>query len=228
MLTKKQLSELKKLLIEQKENLDGVISEKENKVKSHYSLRDSVDELSTVDNHPADLATELYDREKDMALEVHTEDTVSQIEAALQRMEEGTYGVCAKCDEDIPFERLEAIPYTEYCVDHSVDKSIPTDRPIEEAVILPPVDNSFSGREANDTLQDNEDSFRLVAQYGSSDTPADFDGDYDNYNDIYKDLDGNETFSDLDDLHVSQTEMLGGQISQQYADEVSKHDYLDN
>ena len=227
MLTKNQLSELKKLLIEQKTSIDGVNSEEENKVKSHYSLRDSVDELSTVDNHPADLATELYEREKDMALEVHSEDTISQVDAALARMEDGTYGVCVECKEPIPFERLEAIPYTEYCVEHSVDKNIPMDRPVEEAVILPPVDNSFSGREADDSLQDDEDSFRLVAQYGSSDTPADFDGDYNDYNDIYTDEDGNKTGSDLDDLHVSPFESLEGQISQQYVDEARKQDYLD-
>ena len=227
MLSEKQLSKLKKLLIGQKRDLTGVISEKDEKVKSHYSLRDSVDALSTVDNHPAELATELYDREKDLALEVHSEDTISQVEAALERMEKGTYGVCATCKGEIPYDRLVAIPYTEYCIEHSVDKYIPSDRPVEEEVILPAVDNSFSGREANDSLQDDEDSFRLVAQYGNSDTPADFDGDYDHYNDLYKDENGNETYSDLDDLHVSQVDFLGGQISQAYADEARKHDYLD-
>ena len=226
-LTDKQLSKLKKLLTQQKKDLTGVISEKDEKVKSHYSLRDSVDELSTVDNHPADLATELYDREKDFALEVHSEDTISQVEAALERMKNGTYGVCATCKADIPYDRLVAIPYTEFCIEHSIDRNVPSDRPIEEDLIHPPVDNSFSGREANDKLQDDEDSFRLVAQYGSSDTPSDFEGDYDHYNDLYTDEDGNETYSDLDDLHVSEVDFLGGQISQQYADEARKYDYLD-
>lgn len=228
LLTDKQITTLKKLLLEQKAELTGVIEEKDQKIKSHYSLRDSVDELSTVDNHPADLGTELYDREKDMALAVHGETTFAQIDAALEKINKGTYGVCETCAESIPYERLEAIPFSAYCVEHSKDQTVASDRPIEESVILPPVDNSFSGRESNDSLQDNEDSFRLVAQYGNSDTPSDFQGDYEQYNDLYADVDGSENFSELDELHVSEFEVLNGQISQEYAAEASKTDYLED
>lgn len=227
MLTEKQLSKLKKTLIEQKRDLIGDTGERENEITVHDSLRDSTDELSTLDNHPADLGTELYDREKDMALKVHSEDMLSQVKAALERMENGTYGVCAKCHEAIPYDRLRAVPYTEFCIDDTEAKSIPTDRPVEEEILLPPVDNSFSGREANDELQDNEDSFQIVAQYGNSDTPADFEGDYDDYNDLYDDEEGNDMYSGLEVLHVSETESLNGQISQEYADEARKHDYLE-
>lgn len=227
MLSEKQLSKLKKMLIEQKEELKGIIDEKDDKLKSHYSLRDATDELSTLDNHPADLATELYDREKDMALEVHSEDIVSQIKAALERIEIGTYGFCAKCHEEIPYDRLRAIPYTEFCIEHTEARVLPNDRPIEEDIILPPVDNSFANREAGDELQDDEDSFQIVAQYGNSDTPADFEGDFDHYNDLYNDEDGNDMYSSLEVLHVSEEESLNGQISQAYADEARKNDYLD-
>lgn len=219
MLTDKQLATLKNMLMEQKTEL------MDNNDTLQGSLRDSTDELSTIDNHPADLATELYEREKDMALQVHHDDQLSEIDAALERMSEGTYGTCLTCHAEIPFERLEAIPSTAYCVEHSETKNIPSDRPIEEDMILPAVDNSFSGREANDTLQDDEDSFRLVAQYGSSDTPADFEGDIDSYNDLYKDKDSMP--SNLDDLHVSQVDFLEGQISKEYAENAARDDYLE-
>lgn len=215
------------MLIEQKQELIGVTEERENEVTSHYSIRDTTDELSTVDNHPADLATELYDREKDLALQVHSEDLLSQVKAALERMENGTYGVCAKCHEDIPYDRLRAIPYTAFCIEDTEARVIPTDRPVEEEILLPPVDNSFSGREANDELQDDEDSFQVVAQYGNSDTPSDFEGDFDNYNDLYNDKDGNDMYSALEVLHTSKDESLNGQISQEYADEARKYDYLE-
>lgn len=223
-LTEKQISKLKKMLIEQKVALSGVTKERENEVTSHDSLRDSVDELSTVDNHPADLATELYDREKDLALKVHSEDELSQVQAALERIENGSYGVCAKCSGDIPYDRLRAIPYTNFCIEHTEARAIPTDRPVEASELFPPIANSLSGIEVNDVLQDGENSFQVVTQYGSSDTPSDFEGDYD---DLYDGQTNIDSYSELEILHLSTEEMLSGQISQQYADEARKDDYLE-
>lgn len=219
MLSEKQLAILKKMLIEQKTNLTN------NNDTLQGSLREATDELSTIDNHPADLATELYEREKDMALQVHNEDQLAQVNMALERMELGTYGTCATCHTQIPYDRLKAIPYTAFCIKHTEEKYIPSDRPIEEDTLLPPVDNSFSNREANDTLQDNEDSFQIVAQYGNSDTPADFEGDFDKYNDLYNDKDS--MYSELDVLHVSDEDALHGQISRAYAEEAAKNDYVE-
>ncbi len=51
------------------------------------------------------------------------------------------------------------------------------DRPVEEQVILPAVDNSFSGRDDKDDIHDYEDTFQVVAKYGTSETPSDFEGD---------------------------------------------------
>ena len=220
MLNEKHLTTLKKMLIEQKMSLTN------SNDTLQGSLRDATDELSTIDNHPADLATELFEREKDIALQVHNEDQLSQVNEALKRMEQGTYGICKTCNSEIPYDRLRAIPYTAFCIEHTEAKSIPTDRPIEEDIILSPVDNSFSNRQANDVLQDNEDSFRIVAQYGNSDTPSDFEGDFDHYNDLYSDQDNN-MYAELDILHVSKKEALGGQISQAYAEEAAKNDYVD-
>ena len=179
-LTEKQIETLKEMLIEQRKAAE-VVTAKADGLLDKGSLRDSVDELSTIDNHPADLATELYEREKDIAIKAHEVDALEKVDAALEAIENGSYGVCAKCGVDIPFERLEAVPYTLFCIDHTDAKFVPTDRPVEEQVILPAVDNSFAGRDDKDDIHDYEDTFQIVAQYGTSETPSDFEGDFDDY-----------------------------------------------
>lgn len=225
-LTENQKSTLKKMLLEQKESLVRD-SDYDEEYLERGSLRDSVDELSTVDNHPADLGTELYEREKDMALKVHDEDELAKVNAALEKMDNGTYGVCEVCHEDIPYERLEALPFTAFCIKHTDAKSIPTDRPVEEQVILPPVDNSFSGRDDKDDIHDYEDTFQLVAKYGTSETPSDFEGDSDDYGDLYDDNEEIATNDEFESFHVSEVDQLQGQISKQEIEEARKYDYLE-
>ncbi len=69
------------------------------------------------DNHLADIATHTYDRELDSTLEVSEEAHLSHIDAALKRIEEGTYGTCANCGQPIGVERLEAMPWVTLCID---------------------------------------------------------------------------------------------------------------
>jgi len=69
-------------------------------------------ELSVgADNHPADVATELFQREQDMALEQNARDILAKIARALEKLDEGTYGLSDRSGEPIPAERLEALPY---------------------------------------------------------------------------------------------------------------------
>ena len=58
-----------------------------------------------------------YDRELDYSLEENSETVLREIDAALQRIEDGTYGVCEGCGKPIEEERLEAIPWTRLCID---------------------------------------------------------------------------------------------------------------
>ena len=84
------------------------------------SLEDETDELATAsDNHMADLATETLNREIDYSLEASSTQHLGEIDAALQRIEEGTYGKCRVGGEDIPADRLEAIPWTSVCIEHA-------------------------------------------------------------------------------------------------------------
>jgi RNA polymerase-binding protein DksA len=80
------------------------------------SLEDETEE-ETYDNHLADSATATLNREIDYTLEENSEHVLSSIEQALQRIENGTFGTCARCGRQIAEERLEAIPYATRCID---------------------------------------------------------------------------------------------------------------
>ncbi len=74
-------------------------------------------ELSNVDQHPGDLGSETFEHEKNLSLLEQVSDELLQIEAAFQRVEQGTYGTCQACGRPIGAERLEALPATRFCVD---------------------------------------------------------------------------------------------------------------
>ena len=81
------------------------------------SIVDETGEVTAYDNHLGDTATVTYDRELDYTLEENSEQVLADIEAALQRIEDGTYGVCTNCGKQIPLERLEARPWATTCID---------------------------------------------------------------------------------------------------------------
>jgi DnaK suppressor protein len=85
--------------------------------ESPGSLTDESGEETAYDNHLGDTATETYDRELGYTLEENSEHVLSEIDAALKRIEAGTYGICTNHGEQIPEERLEALPWATLCID---------------------------------------------------------------------------------------------------------------
>lgn len=81
------------------------------------SISDETGDDAVYDNHLADTATETYDRELDYSLEENSEHVLAEIDAALKRIEDGTYGICTNRGEQIPVERLEALPWATLCID---------------------------------------------------------------------------------------------------------------
>jgi YteA family regulatory protein len=81
------------------------------------SISDETGEDAVYDNHLADTATETYDRELDYTLEENEERLLSDIDAALKRIDNGTYGTCTNCGKQIPEGRLEALPWATLCID---------------------------------------------------------------------------------------------------------------
>ena len=67
------------------------------------------------DTHLADIATETVDREIDFTLEENSVNVLREVDAALQRIDDGTFGRCASCGDEIEPERLEHLPWTTLC-----------------------------------------------------------------------------------------------------------------
>jgi len=80
------------------------------------SMEDEVDE-SHFDNHLAETASVTLDREMDYSLEENETRVLAAIDAALKRIDDGTYGRCERCGEQIEAERLEALPWATLCID---------------------------------------------------------------------------------------------------------------
>jgi len=135
MLKKEQMDELKQQLLQRQSR---IIRQVQDKFGMEASYTDAVGELSSYDNHPGDMGTELYERGKDVALSEHAERELEEINESLHAMNEGTYGICRVCSMDIPVERLQAIPTADTCVEHSEDnQTFSRTHPVEEEVFSP-------------------------------------------------------------------------------------------
>lgn len=85
--------------------------------ENEESENDSIAELSGLDQHQADLGTETFEREKDLSILENVEAELADIEFALARIGDGTYGTCEACGKAIDEERLEAMPAARLCLD---------------------------------------------------------------------------------------------------------------
>ncbi|WP_066196252.1 MULTISPECIES: TraR/DksA C4-type zinc finger protein [Gracilibacillus] len=148
------IAKLQQQLIDRQEQL---IERKRRGMESTYEFSQ---ELSDYDNHPADTGSELFDKEKDSALQRHIEQELSDINEALHAMEEGTYGICKVCGEPIASERLEALPTADCCVEHAKERPPATDTPT---------------RITKTVGDDGENSWEDVSQYGTSSNSPWFD-----------------------------------------------------
>ena len=83
--------------------------------RSEEGSRDS--ELAHLDNHPADLGTELHDEEVSETTGIFLEEEERRIAEARRALEDGSYGTCKDCGKAIPPERLEAVPEAVRCLD---------------------------------------------------------------------------------------------------------------
>lgn len=80
------------------------------------SETDSVAELSAHAQHQADMGTETFNRERDLSILEHIDAELSDVEHALRRLDDGTYGVCEACGQPISEDRLEAMPAARFCL----------------------------------------------------------------------------------------------------------------
>lgn len=201
MAAKKQIQNLKDRLLMEKEHLqDQIQSDEETLVK--VGQKEFVDELSSYDNHPADMGTELFDKERIMALNDHAKSEIEKINIALQAINEGKYGHCKVCGKTISIKRLEAVPATLYCLEHSQTQNTIQARPVEEDVLIPSLGNHFENRRTDNEITDKEDSFREVARFGTSETPSDYSGDHESYDTLFDNEDETEGFTEEYEAYV--------------------------
>ena len=81
------------------------------------SEEESLSELSSADQHQADTGTEVFNRERDLSILEGVEAELADVEHALRRLDEGTFGSCEACGQPIEDARLEAMPATRFCLE---------------------------------------------------------------------------------------------------------------
>lgn len=186
------------------------------------SLRDSIDELSLYDNHPADIGDATFEREKDLGFKFYFEDKLAMIAEALEAIAEGKYGICESCGNTISVERLEVVPYTTLCLDCKRDEESLErhPRPIEEDVVQPPFGGNYGG---HDELGfDGEDAWQAVARFGTSDSPSDI-GSVTDYDDTY--VNSQEDIGLVEEYEgIAAHKDVDGQLYKDFGGEVNDED----
>jgi DnaK suppressor protein len=108
---------LREVLLAERERLTHAVGHLHD--ENAGSVEDELGELSTggFDNHLADTASATYERELDAGFEEGAQHTLLEVDAALVRIDDGSYGVCEVCGEPIGAQRLTAIPWARRCID---------------------------------------------------------------------------------------------------------------
>jgi DnaK suppressor protein len=93
-------------------------------LEEHSKLKEQLERLEAVEyesigysNHIADDATDAFEQAVGVALQRKFESTLEEVERALGKFDDGTYGLCEVCGGRIDRARLEALPYAKYCMD---------------------------------------------------------------------------------------------------------------
>ena len=113
-MNKKKLAAFKKILLEKKALLEKEYWELE-QGNLLASQSDFSGEMPFEEEYAAS-GTSTFERERDLSLSENIKDILQRVNEALERIEEGTYGICEVCGNPIPDERLEALPYANLCV----------------------------------------------------------------------------------------------------------------
>ncbi len=114
-LNKKELTEYKKLIVKRKsEILDAIERISEDTLKK--SQKDASGDISGYTFHMADVATDNYDREFSLGLASNDRQSLYELDDAIKRIEEGTFGVCEECKTLLTKARLKALPYARLCL----------------------------------------------------------------------------------------------------------------
>jgi len=113
--TARELKEFKKLLLAKRTFITSDLDRLQNETLSK-SRQEAAGDISNMPTHMPDIASDNFEQEFSVGLIENVEDEVREIDAALERTEEGTFGICESCGQLIPKARLRAIPYARLCI----------------------------------------------------------------------------------------------------------------
>ena len=109
------LKHFRQLLTRERERLEGEIRDLETMDRSK-AQSEELGETADYDQHPADVATDTFMRERDEAMERSLRAELEQVQHAMSKLEDGGYGYCDRCGGSIPGDRLKALPYAALCI----------------------------------------------------------------------------------------------------------------
>lgn len=114
--SKSTLAAFKQLLVKEREKIMREIEHIAGETLKK-SQRDASGDLSGYTLHMADMASDHYDREFSLGIASAEQRIIYEIDEALKRLADGTYGLCFTCDRPISKKRLKAVPYAKFCID---------------------------------------------------------------------------------------------------------------
>ena len=109
--------QIRERLDAERERLQGIKDDFAEEHLTDETEQGRLGELSDYDQHQADTGTETFDRERDLSILHEVEAELADVEHALRRLDEGTYGTCEACGKDIGEDRLEAMPAARLCIE---------------------------------------------------------------------------------------------------------------
>ncbi len=166
---KNDLKHFEELLKEEKKKKENSLEDE--RTGLGISIKDLTGELSSYDNHPGDMGNETFEAEKNFSFRTRDKFLLSEIDAALNRIADGTYGSCEICHNEIGKDRLELRPYSRLCIncEKKYGANVQNEekgRPIEEQVLFPPFGRTFTDNSVEDKVHfDGEDAWESVNEY---------------------------------------------------------------
>lgn len=118
----KDIKFFKEMLLELRRRMHGDVSTIQ-KSATKKNRADDSDNRTSMPTHPADIGSDNFDQEFALSLAEVGSGRIREVEEALEKIENGTYGVCEECGSRITKKRLEAIPYAALCIDCANKKS---------------------------------------------------------------------------------------------------------
>jgi RNA polymerase-binding transcription factor DksA len=180
----------KKLLDIQKEK-EEIAIEHMNNDSLNISAKITTGELSSYDNHPADIGTEVFMVEHAMGLKAMHEDSIKKVEDAIKRLDSEEFGICKECNLKIDEERLEILPEAKLCINCARKEDENTKLMMTAIKSRKPghdeITTSYGTKPIKDPLSHNDggkDILNELMKFGSAEVPSE-EGNYKDFNEFY-------------------------------------------